>query len=117
MNLYLQKARHYHYLVVDISEGDETGFQAIVPKFPKLHILGDTPQQLHSVVPQFIAEELERLSQTGEKTPEPDIRNNKLSGKFVLRIKPEIHKKLHLLAVASGTSLNQYLNQLIEAAI
>jgi predicted HicB family RNase H-like nuclease len=40
-----------------------------------------------------------------------------LSGKLVLRLKPEIHRKYKLLAKAKNVSLNHLLNETLEKAV
>jgi predicted HicB family RNase H-like nuclease len=40
-----------------------------------------------------------------------------LSGKLVLRLKPEVHRKYKLLAKAKNVSLNQLLNETLEKAV
>lgn len=39
------------------------------------------------------------------------------SGKFVLRLSPEVHRAAVIAAEASGTSLNQWIVKLIEEAV
>lgn len=39
------------------------------------------------------------------------------SGKLVLRLKPEVHRKYKVLASARNVSLNQLLNETLEKAI
>ncbi len=40
----------------------------------------------------------------------------RFSGQFVLRLKPEVHKKYALMAKANNLSLNQILSQTLEQA-
>ena len=105
----------YSYTVMDISEGNEIGFKAIIPKFPKLHILADSPSQLHDVVQIAIHEEIKMYKNKNKEIPKPDV--YKCSGKFILRIRPEIHQMLTELSKAEGKTLNQYLNRLIESYV
>ena len=106
----------YKYIVIDISEGDEAAYTAKVPKFPKMYICADTPEQLHEVVSTFIEEEIAYRKKNNIPIPKPDFRSN-FSGKFVVRIKPEIHEQLTHLADAEEVSLNQYVNQIIEEKV
>lgn len=48
-----------------------------------------------------------------EKKVEPKKR---FSGQFVLRLRPEVHKKYALMAKANNMSLNQILSQTLEQA-
>lgn len=49
-----------------------------------------------------------------EKNIEPKKR---FSGQFVLRLKPEVHKKYALLAKSKNMSLNQVLASTLESAV
>jgi predicted HicB family RNase H-like nuclease len=42
--------------------------------------------------------------------------NRKFSGKFVVRVSPEIHRKIALKAMAHGDSLNQYVTETLAKA-
>ncbi len=116
MGKYTKLASQYKYVVVDISEGEDIGFEAIVPKFPNLHTVGDSPDQLHKTMQILIEEEIELYEKKGRPIPKPD-KHCACSGRFVLRVAPEIHERLVHLSDAEGTSLNQYLNRLIEEKI
>ncbi|KKT73011.1 MAG: hypothetical protein UW70_C0093G0005 [Candidatus Peregrinibacteria bacterium GW2011_GWA2_44_7] len=105
----------YHYTIIDISEGNEIGFKAVIPKFPKLHIMADSLSQLHDIVKKTIFTEIILYKKKRIPIPKPDLQ--KYSGRFVLRVRPEVHEKLAQLSEAKGTSLNHYLNRLIEDQI
>ncbi|HEY2865667.1 MAG TPA: type II toxin-antitoxin system HicB family antitoxin [Pyrinomonadaceae bacterium] len=73
----------------------------------------------------FYADSIESLRREGEISlrvfldyaAEKDIPPKKqLSGKLVLRLDPEVHKKYKLLAKARNISLNQLLNETLEKA-
>lgn len=113
---YIQAAKEYRYSVLDISEGNEIGYEAVVPKFPGMLILDDNVERLHEVVQIFIAEELEHLEKERKPIPKPD-KNSNYSGRFILRVEPVTHERLATLAQASGTSLNQYVKDLIKNKI
>lgn len=113
----MKKICPYKYTIINISEDEETGFKAIIPKFPNLWIVADTLAQMQEVIPIFIEEEIERLKKEALPIPKPDRAVCHCSGRFVLRTKPELHERLIHLSQAEGTSLNQYLNRLIEKQI
>ena len=73
----------------------------------------------------FYADSIENLRKEGEISlrvfldfaKEKNISPKKqFSGKLVLRLKPEIHRKYSLLASAKNMSLNQLLNETLEKA-
>ena len=110
-----QKRTSYNYIVIDISEEDEVGYKAVISKFPKLHIVADSPEELHKAVAYGIEEEIKFYKKKGMRIPKPDA--HKYSGQFILRVRPEIHETLVELAKSEGSSLNQYLNKIIEDQI
>jgi predicted HicB family RNase H-like nuclease len=115
---YQNLARHYHYMVVDISEDNETGYEAVIPKFPKIFIVADTPKELGEVVLETVAEEIQYLEKNGKPVPEPDSPNTAFfSGKFILRIDPGLHERLKLLSQAAGKTLNGYISHLLEERV
>ena len=46
------------------------------------------------------------MKKNGEKIPEP-ISSRKYSGKFMVRVPPEVHRHLAVEAAESGVSLNR----------
>ena len=105
----------YSYSVIDISEDDEIGYKAVVPKFPRIHVVADSPAELHNAVQIAIKEEIQYYKKKCMPIPKPDV--HKYSGRFILRIRPELHEALAELSKAEGKTLNQYLNNLIEKVI
>lgn len=74
----------------------------------------------------FYADNIKKLRKEGEislrifleAAKEKNIpAKKKFSGQFVLRLKPQIHKKYSTLAKAKNVSLNQVLSQTLEDAI
>ena len=64
-----------------------------------------------NVVSEFHAsvdDYLEFCAERGEKPEKP------LSGKFLVRATPELHKRLHIAASASGMSLNSWLLKTLD---
>lgn len=107
------KKGHYNYSIVSANEEDEVCYQAIVPKFPGMFIFAEKPEELHSLVEECIELEIQESKKTGRPLPSPD-NHSKFSGKFLVRLKPELHQKLAHLAQASNTSLNKYIESTLE---
>ena len=53
---------------------------------------------------------LDFCAERGEKPDKP------FSGKFVLRMNPELHHAIHLKAVKAGKSLNKWVNDTLQSA-
>ena len=74
----------------------------------------------------FYADSIEKLQKEGETSLRVFLEfaaaknispKKQFSGKLVLRLKPEIHKKYKILASAKNVSLNQLLNETLEKAV
>jgi len=67
--------------------------------------------QLQTIVEEWV----ETLIKEGKPLP-ASTSNRKFSGKFVVRLSPEIHRKVALKAMARGDSLNQYVAETLAKA-
>lgn len=105
---------HYSYNIVFIGEeGDTEGYKAVIPKFPGMLIMADKAEELPELVDYMIEIAIEQMKEEGLPIPPPDS-HSKFSGKFLVRLKPELHQKLAHLAQASNTSLNKYIESTLE---
>ncbi|MBD5642260.1 MAG: type II toxin-antitoxin system HicB family antitoxin [Desulfovibrio sp.] len=68
---------------------------------------GQSVQELKEDFKNGVDDYLDHCKQTGKEPGKP------YSGKFTLRIDPELHAKLAAYAKLSGKSLNQYAEQLL----
>ncbi len=55
---------------------------------------------------KLVADVVRDMNNTGEKVPEP-IACRSYSGKFMVRIPPDVHRKIAIQAAESGVSLNR----------
>ena len=106
----------YRYTIVEITEGKETGFKAIIPSFPNIYIVAESPSELHEAIKTMINEEIKYLDSKGKKIPKAD-NIQEFSGNFTVRIKPELHKRINELAQAGNVSTNKYVSNLLEEGI
>jgi len=75
-------------------------------EFPSLSWLDTSPESSLNGIRQLVSEAVVDLESTGEPLPEP-ISTRVYSGKFNLRIPPELHRQLVLEAAEAGISLNR----------
>ena len=96
-----------HYLkIVEWSEED----QCYVGKCPGLMlggIHGDNEAKVYKELCQAVEEWIDIYEQDGDPLPEATA-GKEYSGKFVLRLGKDLHKRLALGALRSGMSLNAY---------
>ncbi len=71
-----------------------------------LSCLALTPEMALKGVRNLVAEVVSDMEKTGEAVPEP-IACRSYSGKFMVRIPPDVHRKLAFQAAESGVSLNR----------
>lgn len=94
----------YTYRVTWSEEDNE--YVGLCVEFPSLSWLAQTPEEALSGIRQVVAEVVTDLETNGESVPEP-IAVKRYSGKFLVRIPPELHRRLALEAAESGISLNR----------
>jgi len=100
----LQMSDKYTYRVT-WSE-DDSAYVGLCTEFPSLSWLENTPEKALKGIRRMVAEVVLDMNGNNEPVPEP-IASKKYSGKFMVRIPPEVHRKLALQAAESGVSLNR----------
>lgn len=94
----------YTYRVTFSDEDNE--YVGLCVEFPSLSWLELTPEDALRGIRQVVADSVADLNRNGEPVPEP-IATKKFSGKFMVRIPPELHRHLALEAAEAGISLNR----------
>ncbi len=98
------KVDKYTYRV-SWSEEDERHVGLCV-EFPSLSWLATTPEVALKGIRKLVADVVLDLGQEGEPVPEP-LSAKIYSGKFMVRVPPEVHRQLALEATLQGVSLNR----------
>lgn len=98
------KNDHYTYRVTWSEEDGE--YVGLCAEFPSLSWLASEPEAALQGIRQVVADVVADLQDNGEPVPEPlSVKN--YSGRFMVRIPPELHRRLALEAAESGISLNR----------
>ena len=100
-------ADHYTYRVTWSTEDDT--HVGLCAEFPSLSWLADTPEEALGGVRQVVAEALADMQEQGEKLPTP-LADRVYSGKFQVRLPPEVHRHLATEAAEEGVSLNRLVS-------
>jgi predicted HicB family RNase H-like nuclease len=87
------------------SEEDEE-YIGLCAEFPSLSWLAAEPEEALRGIRQVVAEVVAEMHAGGETPPEP-IALRHYSGKFMVRVPPEVHRKLAIEAAEAGVSLNR----------
>ena len=95
---------HYTYRVTWSDEDQE--HVGLCTEFPSLSWLATTPETALRGIRKVVAEMVANMSQAGELMPEPLV-SRRFSGKFMVRVPPEVHRELVIEAAEAGVSLNR----------
>lgn len=87
-------------------DGEYVGLCA---EFLSLSWLASTPEAALAGIRQVVADVVSDLEASDEPVPEP-IAIRQYSGKFMVRVPPELHRRLVLEAAESGVSLNRIVS-------
>jgi predicted HicB family RNase H-like nuclease len=98
------KNDYYTYRVTWSIEDHE--YVGLCSEFPSLSWLASDQGSALDGIRQVVEDVVVDMQTNGEEIPEP-IATKKFSGKFMVRIPPELHKDLSLQAHEAGISLNR----------
>ena len=104
---------HYTYRVTWSEEDSEHVGQCV--EFPSLSWLASEPEAALLGIRQVVADVVADLRANGEYIPEP-LSAKKYSGRFMVRVPPELHRRLALEAAESGVSLNRLASDKLSSA-
>ena len=94
----------YTYRVTWSEEDQE--HVGLVAEFPSLSWLAAKPEKALAGIRKVVAEVVGDMKANGEPIPEP-LATKRYSGKFMVRVPPEVHQQLAIQAAESGVSLNR----------
>ena len=94
----------YTYRVTWSEEDHE--YVGLCAEFPSLSWLARTPEAALKGIRKVVADVVADLETNGEAMPEP-IATKQYSGKFMVRVPPDLHRRLVLEAAEAGVSLNR----------
>ena len=98
------KNDHYTYRVTWSSDDEE--YVGLCAEFPSLSWLAETPESALKGIRNVVADVIEDMKDSKEQIPEPIAVKN-YSGKFMVRVPPEVHRTLAIKAAEAGVSLNR----------
>jgi predicted HicB family RNase H-like nuclease len=85
---------------------DDNEYVGLCVECPSLSWLEPSPEKALKGIREVVAQVVTDLEKRREFVPEP-IAVKKFSGKFMVRIPPELHRHLALEAAEAGISLNR----------
>lgn len=89
----------------EIFHGEVIGIKDVVT------FQGKTPKELKKAFKESVDDYLEFCKERGEAPDKP------FTGKFVVRLSPELHRKIYLSAKLSNESINAWLNEKLSRVV
>ena len=88
---------------------DDNEYVGLCAEFSSLSWLSGTPEAALKGIRKLVAEIISDMKSNDEIIPEP-IACRQYSGKFMVRVPPEVHRNLAIRAAESGISLNRIVS-------
>ena len=95
---------HYTYRVTWSEEDQE--YVGLCAEFAGLSWLASSPDAALRGIRSVVADAVTDMKTNGETIPEP-LASRRFSGKFLVRVPPETHRRLAVEAAEAGISLNR----------
>jgi len=99
-----EKNNKYTYRITWSEEDEE--YVGLCAEFPSLSWLAKSPEAALKGIRKLVMEVIADMLANGEPIPDP-IATKHFSGKFMVRVPPDVHRQLALEAAESGVSLNR----------
>ena len=97
----------YTYRVTWSEEDDE--YVGLCAEFPSLSWLADTQEAALAGIRNIVRQVIKDIESSGEPLPQP-LATRHYSGKFTVRIPPDVHRKLQIQAAESNISFNRLIS-------
>jgi predicted HicB family RNase H-like nuclease len=88
---------------------DDAEYVGLCAELPSLSWLARTPETALKGIRKLVREVVADLRRHGEAVPAP-LATRHFSGKFVVRVPPDVHRQLAIEAAESGVSLNRLVS-------
>jgi predicted HicB family RNase H-like nuclease len=95
---------------------DDSEFVGLCAEFPSLSWLANSPEAALKGIRRVVKRAVQDMENNGEAPPSP-ISGRSFSGKFVVRIPPEVHRALAVKAAEEGISLNRLVSSKLAGEI
>lgn len=104
--------KHYTYRVTWSKEDDE--YLGLCAEFASLSWLAKTPEAALKGINKVVVEVVADMQANGEPVPEA-MAEKRYSGEFRVRIPPQLHRSLAMMATEQGVSLNRLASMKLSA--
>ncbi len=98
------KNDHYTYRVT--WSADDNEYVGLCAEFQSLSWLAEEPEAALKGIRNLVADVVNDMAENKEKIPAP-LASKNYSGKFMVRVPPDVHRDLAIKAAEAGVSLNR----------
>lgn len=98
----------YTYKIIWSEEDKE--YVGLCVEFPGLSWLAGKAELALKGIREVVEDVINDMKESGESPPDP-LSCRKFSGKFVVRIPPNVHRRLAIQAAEEGISLNRLVSE------
>ena len=102
----MKAIRNDHYTYRVTWSEDDREYVGLCVEFPSLSWLSSSPEAALRGIRRVVADVVADMRKAHQPIPEP-LASRKFSGKFMVRIPPDVHRELALEAAEAGVSLNR----------
>ena len=102
----LKNSKYTYRITWSEEDGEYVGLCA---EFPSLSWLARTPEAALKGIRRLVSKVVADMIQNKEPIPDP-IAAKHFSGKFMVRVPPDVHRQLAIQAAEAGVSLNRLAN-------
>lgn len=88
---------------------EDTAYVGLCAEFPSLSWLDSHPEAALQGIRQVVTDVVADLEANGEHVPEP-LATGEYSGRFMVRVPPDLHRRLAIEAAESGVSMNRLIS-------
>ena len=98
---------HYTYRVTWSVEDEE--YVGLCAEFPSLSWLAHSPESALKGIRKTVESVIKDMKENNEEIPQA-IASKNYSGKFMVRVPPEVHRNLAIQAAETGVSINRLVS-------
>jgi predicted HicB family RNase H-like nuclease len=102
----------YSYRVMWSEEDQE--YVGLVAEFPSLSWLSKSQEAAFKGIRKLTKDVVADMKKHGEIVPEP-LASKTFSGKFIVRVPPDVHRRLAIAAQEAKVSLNRFVSAKLAA--
>ena len=93
-----------------VTWSEEDGqYVGLCAEFHSLSWLADTQEAALAGIRDTVKQVIQDMQSTGEPIPQP-LATRRYSGKFTVRVPPDVHRKLQIQAAESNVSVNRLVS-------